>query len=97
MRFYSALDDVAILAMPVRRFFALVGQIPKLQAEEDSRALAITHNPHSKQPQRLVEMLRRQSNLKEVSRTASKTAKQQLKAMAGKKGFEFVRVEKRES
>ena len=74
----------------------MVRQIPKLQAEEDSRALAITHNPYSKQPQRLVEMLRRQSNLKEVNHTASKMAKQQLKAMVGKKGFEFVKIVKKE-
>ena len=97
MRFFPALDDTAILKMPVKRFFALVRQIPKLQAEEDSRALMIAHNPYSKQPQRLVEMLRRQTNLSRVSTTASKTAKQRLKGMAGVKGFEFVKVVKKGS
>ena len=96
MRFYPALDDVNILAMPVKRFFALVRQIPKLQAEEDLRGLMLVHNPYSKQPQRLVDMLKRQINLREVSSTASKTAKQRLKAMAGVKGFEFVTIIKKE-
>ncbi len=97
MRAFPGLDDEKILKMPVRRFFALVRQIPKLQAEEDSRALMIAHNPYSKQPQRLVEMLRRQTNLSRVSTTASKTAKQRLKGMAGVKGFEFISVKKKES
>ena len=90
MRFYPALDDVAILAMPVKRFFALVRQIPRLQAEEDLRALMIAHNPYSKQPQRLVSELQRQVQITQYSPVTTKLAKQRLKGLAKVKGFEGI-------
>ncbi|MBC8274031.1 MAG: hypothetical protein H8E40_03555 [Chloroflexi bacterium] len=96
MRFYPALDDVKILTMPVRRFFALVQQIPKLQAEEDLRALMVAHNPYSKQPQQLVNMLKRQVQITKYSPVTTKLAKQRLKSMAGVKGFEFVKIVQKE-
>ena len=96
MRFYPALDDEKILRMPVRRFFALVRQIPRLQAEEDLRALTIVHNPYSKQPQQLVNALKRQIQITGYSPVTTKMAKQRLKRMAGVRGFEFIKVVKRE-
>ena len=90
MRFYPALDDVAILAMPVRRFFALVQQIPRLQAEEDLRSLMIVHNPYSKQPQRLVSELQRQVQITKFSPVTTKLAKEKLKSLAAVRGFEGI-------
>lgn len=97
MRFYPALDDVGILTMPVRRFFALVKQIPKLQAEEDLRSLMIAHNPYSKQPQRLVSELQRQVQITQYSPVTTKLAKQRLKSLAATKGMEgIVKIVKKE-
>jgi len=97
MRFYPALDDVAILTMPVRRFFALVQQIPKLQAEEDLRSLMIAHNPYSKQPQRLVSELQKQVQVTRYSPVTSKLAKERLKGLARMKGMEgIIKVVKKE-
>ena len=97
MRFYPALDDVSILAMPVKRFFALVQQIPKLQAEEDLRTLMIVHNPYSRQPQRLVSELQRQVTITRYSPVTSKLAKERLKGLARMKGMEgIIKVVKKE-
>lgn len=97
MRFYPALDDIKILKMPVNRFFGLVGEIPKLQAEEDLRALMIAHNPYSKQPQRLVGELQRQVQITRYSPVTTKAAKERLKGLAAVKGMEgIVRVVKKE-
>ena len=97
MRFYPALDDVAILKMPVKRFFALVEQIPKLQAEEDLRALMIAHNPYSKQPQRLVSELQKQVQVTRYSPVTTKLAKEKLKGLAKVRGFEgVIKVVKKE-
>lgn len=90
MRFYPALDDVKILAMPARRFFGLVQQIPRLQAEEDLRALMVAHNPYSKQPQRLVSALQGQVQITRYSPVTTKVAKERLKGLAKVKGFEGV-------
>ena len=97
MRAYPGLDDEKILRMPVRRFFALVQQIPRLQAEEDLRALMIAHNPYSKQPQRLVSELQRQVTITRYSPVTSKLAKERLKGLARMKGMEgIVKVVKKE-
>ena len=97
MRFYPALDDVSILVMPVKRFFALVRQIPRLQAEEDLRSLMIAHNPYSKQPQRLVSELQRQVQITKFSPVTNKMAKEKLKGLARMKGMEgIIKVVKKE-
>lgn len=87
MRFYPALDDEKILKMPVNRFFGLLHEIPRLQAEEDLRALMLEHNPYSKQPQRLVDQLKGQAAIGDFSSATTQMAKKQLKSMAQRREF----------
>lgn len=97
MRFYPDLDDVKILKMPARRWFALLREIPKLQAEEDLRALMLEHNPYSKQPQRLVDQLKGQATIGDFSSVTTQMAKSQLKSMARRREFaDIITVVKKE-
>lgn len=83
--------------MPARRFFALLRQIPVLQAEEDLRALMLEHNPYSKQPQHLVDQLKKQIAVDKFSSTTTQVAKKQLKSMAQRREFaDIITVVKKE-
>ena len=73
--------------MPVTRAFCLAREIPKLQAEEDLRALAIVHNPYSKQPQNLVNELKKRVEISQFSSVTTKIAKEKLKGLAQVKGL----------
>jgi len=98
MRFYPGLDDEKILKMPARRWFALLRQIPALQAEEDLRALMLEHNPHTKRPQHLVDRLNKQAAVGEFSSVTTQVAKKQLKSMAQRREFaDIITVVKKES
>jgi len=76
--------------MPVTRAFCLAKEIPKLQAEEDLRTLAIIHNPYSKQPQSLVNELKKQVEVSRFSSVTTKIAKEKLKGLARVRGLEKI-------
>ena len=83
--------------MPVTRAFCLAREIPKLQAEEDLRALAIAHNPYSKQPQSLVNELRKRVEISQFSSVTTKIAKEKLKGLARVRGLEkIIKIVKKE-
>ncbi len=56
-RFFPAYTAEAVLAMEARRFFALNRCIPRLDAEEEARAITVQHN--SKPADRLKELIDR--------------------------------------